>query len=39
MLIVIGKLPIADCWMHLLPQILGATSAAYLFKTTHPEDV
>lgn len=39
MLIVIGKLPIADCWMHFLPQILGATAAAYLFKSTHPEDV
>lgn len=39
MLIVIGKLPIADCWMHLLPQILGATAAAYVFKSTHPEDV
>ncbi len=38
-LIVIGKLPVADCWMHFLPQILGATAAAYLFKTTHPEDV
>lgn len=39
MLIVIGKLPVADCWMHFLPQILGATAAAYLFKTTHPKDV
>jgi aquaporin Z len=39
MLIVIGKLPVADCWMHFLPQILGATAAAYLFKSSHPEDV
>jgi aquaporin Z len=39
MLIVIGKLPIIDCWMHLLPQILGATAAAYVFKSTHTEEV
>jgi aquaporin Z len=39
MLIVIGKLPVADCWMHFLPQILGATAAAYIFKSSHPEDV
>jgi aquaporin Z len=39
MLVVIGKLPAADCWMHLLPQILGATAAAYVFKLTHSEDV
>jgi len=39
MLIVIGKLPIADCWMHFLPQILGATAAAYVFKSTHVDDV
>ncbi len=39
MLIVIGKLPVADCWMHFLPQILGATAAAFIFKSSHPEDV
>ncbi|MFD0895004.1 aquaporin [Luteolibacter ambystomatis] len=38
MLLVIGKLRIGDCWLHFLPQVLGAVVAAYAFKTTHPED-
>ncbi|BCU79287.1 aquaporin [Luteolibacter sp. LG18] len=38
LLLVIGKLKVADCWLHFLPQVLGAVGAAYAFKTTHPED-
>lgn len=38
LLIVIGKLRLADSWIHFLPQILGATAAAYTFTFTHPED-
>lgn len=38
MLLVIGKLRIADSWLHFLPQVLGAVIAAYTFKATHPED-
>jgi aquaporin Z len=38
MLVVIGKLPVADCWMHLLPQIVGAILASLIFKLSNPAD-
>jgi aquaporin Z len=37
-LCITGKLGWADCWMHFLPQILGAVLAAFTFKALHPED-
>lgn len=39
LLVMMGRLPLVDSWMHLLPQILGATAAACVFKQTHTEDV
>jgi aquaporin Z len=38
MLVVIGKLPIADSWMHILPQIVGAILASLVFKIANPTD-
>lgn len=38
LLVVIGKLGVADCWMHLLPQVIASIASASLFKLTHPED-
>ena len=34
MLIVSGKLAVADCWMHLLPQLIGAIAAVYAYRFT-----
>jgi hypothetical protein len=38
MLMVIDKLKVADCWIYLLPQIIGATMVAMVFKTVNPTD-
>jgi aquaporin Z len=38
LLVVIGKLPVADCWMHLLPQIIASVASAILFRFTHADD-
>jgi len=38
LLVVIGKLAAADCWMHLLPQVIASIASASLFKLTHTED-
>jgi aquaporin Z len=38
MLLVIGKIKVADCWIHFLPQIIGATLAAIVFETVNPTD-
>lgn len=32
MLLVSGKMAIADCWMHFIPQIAGAIAAVYVHK-------
>ena len=32
MLLVSGKMAIADCWMHFIPQIAGAVAAVYVHK-------
>ena len=34
MLIVTGKLAVAECWMHLVPQLLGAVGAVYTYRFT-----
>ena len=34
MLMVTGKLSVADCWLHLVPQLIGAVAAVYAFKFT-----
>ena len=34
MLMVTGKLAVADCWMHLLPQLVGAIAAVYAYRFT-----
>ena len=34
MLMVTGKLAVADCWMHLLPQLRGAIAAVYAYQFT-----
>ena len=34
MLMVTGKMAIADCWMHFVPQIIGAVAAVYAHKMT-----
>ena len=40
MLMVTGKLAVADCWMHLLPQLVGAIAAVYAYRfTMTSEDV
>ena len=31
---VTGKMAIADCWMHFVPQLIGAVSAVYAHKMT-----
>jgi aquaporin Z len=38
MLTTLGKLGVADIWMHLLPQILAAGAAAFSFRAILPED-
>ncbi len=34
MLMVSGKLTVADCWMHLVPQLIGAATAVYAYQFT-----
>tara|TARA_B100000902_G_scaffold119929_1_gene120315 strand:- start:1166 stop:1822 length:657 start_codon:yes stop_codon:yes gene_type:complete len=34
MLMVTGKLAVADCWMHLMPQLAGAVVAVYAYRFT-----
>tara|TARA_B100000945_G_C20418974_1_gene616702 strand:- start:2206 stop:2889 length:684 start_codon:yes stop_codon:yes gene_type:complete len=34
MLLVSGKMAIADCWMHFIPQLAGAAAAVYAHKMT-----
>ena len=38
MLVTSGKLAIADCWMHFVPQIAGAVAAVYAHKMMIPTD-
>ena len=34
MLIASGKLALADCWMHIVPQLVGAAAAVFAYKMT-----
>ena len=34
MLIVTGKMHILACWIHLVPQLIGAVAAVYAHKIT-----
>ena len=37
-LIIIGKINLLDCWIHIIPQLLSALLATFLFKLYHKID-